>query len=286
MYEPLVWRAILVVVLEQHTQAFEDLLRTTMKLAYAASASALRFFYKLVQPSRWAAMFHGHFVDEVPLFNTWHPSCLPAGRSLGQVYNGRMEVVGVDDVFERTGYASPFRGPIIEWLRHSYRLPVCLPPLDEGPDACMVVKLSSKDGNAVLHVLMFTRLKTMGSPLNAQELQHAKDAVTVGRMGNVEAAVKNAGTRQRGTDRAVALAKSVNAWTKANDGVVLGWLVCPLSSLPQTTEVSETVGAQTLFNVDARALGKAADSDAGGASCEVLVKGTMFAELTKWSSSN
>ena len=81
-----------------------------MQLANAASASALAFVYGLVQPSRWAAMFHGHLVDEVPLFNTWRPPCLPAGQSLSQVYNGRMEVVAVDDVFERTGYARPFRG--------------------------------------------------------------------------------------------------------------------------------------------------------------------------------
>ena len=47
VYEPLVWRAILVVVLEQHTVAFEYLLSTTMKLAYAASASALGFMYEL-----------------------------------------------------------------------------------------------------------------------------------------------------------------------------------------------------------------------------------------------
>ena len=110
VYEPLVWRAILVVVLEQHAYAFEHLLSTTMQRANAASASALAFVYKLFQPSRWAAMFHGHLVDEVPLFNTWRPPCLPAGQSLSQVYNGRMEVVAVDDVFERTGYARPFRG--------------------------------------------------------------------------------------------------------------------------------------------------------------------------------
>ena len=95
--EPLVWRAILVVVLEQNAVAFEYVLKDAMRFAYAASATALGFFYALVQPSRWAAMFHGHLVDEVPLFNTWRPRCLPAGRSLGQVYNGCMEVLAVDD---------------------------------------------------------------------------------------------------------------------------------------------------------------------------------------------
>ena len=229
-------------------------------------------------------MFHGHFVDEVPLFNTWRPPCLPGGRSLGQVYNGRMEVVAVDDAFKRTGYARPFRGSIIEWLRHGCPRPVCLPPLDEGPDTCMVIKLSSKDGKAVLHVLMFIRLKATLSPLTGKELQHAKDAVIVGRMGRVKATTKNAGARQRGEDRAAALAKRVDAWTTANSGVVLGWLLCPLSSFPRSTEVTEKVDLQTLFNVDARALGKAAGSDAGGASCEVLVKGTMYEELTKWTS--
>jgi len=282
VYEPLVWRAILLVALEQHKVASEYLLNGLMQLAYAASAGTLGFMYGLVQPSRWAAMFHGHLVDEVPLFNTWRPPCLPAGRSLGQVYDGHMEVVAVDDVFERTGYARPFRGSIIEWLGRDCPHPVCLPPLDEGPDACMVIKLSSKDGNAVLRVLMFIHLKAMLSRLTGKELQHAKDTVIVGRMGNVKAAVKNAGARQRGTDRARALEESVHAWTTANSGVALGWLVCPLSSFPRSTEVQENVGPQTLFNVDRRALGKDADSDAGGASCEVLVKGTMFEELTQW----
>ena len=43
VYEPLVWRAIQVVALEQHTDAFAKLLSATMELAYAASASALGF---------------------------------------------------------------------------------------------------------------------------------------------------------------------------------------------------------------------------------------------------
>ena len=281
VYEPLVWRAILVVVLEQHTVAFEYMLNGTMRLADAASAGALGFFYELVQPSRWVAMFHGHLVDEVPLFKTWRPGCLPAGRSLGQVYNGCMEVLAVDGAFERTGYARPFRGSIIKWLRHGCPRPVCLPPLDEGPAACMVIKLSSKDGNAVLRVLMFIQLKAMRSQLNGEELQHAKDTVIVGRMGKVKATVKNAGAEQRGKERVSALAKSVDAWTTANSGVVLGWLVCPLSSLPLSPEVKENIGPQTLFNVDARALGKAVDSDAGDASCKVLVRATMYEELTK-----
>ena len=150
VYEPLVWRAILVVVLEQHRATFEGLLSSTMQLAHTASASAPGFFYKLVQPSRWAGMFHRHFVDEIPLFNTWRPRCLPTGQSLGQVHDGRMEVVGVDDVFERTGYARPFRGSIIRWLAsEACQYAVCLPPLDEGPGACMVIKLSSIDGNSV-----------------------------------------------------------------------------------------------------------------------------------------
>ena len=150
VFEPLVWRAILVVVLEQHRATFEGLLSSTMQLAHTASASAPGFFYKLVQPSRWAGMFHRHFVDEIPLFNTWRPRCLPTGQSLGQVHDGRMEVVGVDDVFERTGYARPFRGSIIRWLAsEACQYAVCLPPLDEGPGACMVIKLSSIDGNSV-----------------------------------------------------------------------------------------------------------------------------------------
>ena len=225
-------------------------------------------------------------VDEIPLFNTWRPRCLPEGKSLGEVYNGRMEVVGVGSVFTRTGHATPFRGSIMRWLRTSEpaRDPVCLPPLTEGPDACMVVKLSSEDGNVVLRVLMFIHLKAMLFPLNGEELQHAKDTVIVGRMGNVKATVKSKGEIKRGTDRAEALAKSVQAWTTANDGVALGWLVCPLSSLPRSTEVRETVGEQTLFNVDERALGKAADSGASVANCDVLVKGTMLDELTKWTS--
>ena len=109
VYEPLVWRAILVAVLEQLTFRPSDVLCGTMLNSFV-SANALGFIYELVQPSRWATMFHGHWVNEVPLFNTWRPPCLPGGRSLGQVYNGRMEVVAVDDVFERTGYARPFRG--------------------------------------------------------------------------------------------------------------------------------------------------------------------------------
>ena len=181
VFEPLVWRAILVVVLEQHRATFEGLLSSTMQLAHTASASAPGFFYKLVQPSRWAGMFHRHFVDEIPLFNTWRPRCLPTGQSLGQVHDGRMEVVGVDDVFSRTGYARPFRGSIIRWLAsEACQYAVCLPPLDEGPGACMVIKLSSIDGNSVLRVLMFIQLKAMRSQLCGKELQHAKDTVIVG----------------------------------------------------------------------------------------------------------
>ena len=104
-----------------------------------------------------------------------------------------------------------FRGSIIEWLRRGGPHPVCLPPLDEGPDAYMVIKLSSKDGNAVLRVLMFIHLKATRSQLTGKELQHAKDTVIVGRMGKAHATVKNAGVVQRGKERVLALAKSVDA---------------------------------------------------------------------------
>ena len=78
-------------------------------------------------------------------------------------------------------------------------------------------------------------------------------------MGKAKAAA-NAGAKQRGVVRADALAKSVEAWTTANSGDVLGWLVCPLSNLPQSTEARENVDMQTLFNVDARAVGEATGS--------------------------
>jgi len=94
----------------------------------------------------------------------------------------------------------------------------------------MVIKLSSKDGNAVLRVLMFIHLKATRYQLTGKELQHAKDTVIVGRMGKAHATVKNAGVVQRGKERVLALAKSVDAWTTANSGVVLGWLVCPPSA--------------------------------------------------------
>ena len=69
VYEPLVWRAILVAVLEQLTFRPSDVLCGTMLNSFV-SANALGFIYELVQPSRWATMFHGHWVNEVPLFNT------------------------------------------------------------------------------------------------------------------------------------------------------------------------------------------------------------------------
>ena len=91
-------------------------------------------------------------VDEIPLFNTWRPRGLPDGKRLGEVYNGRMEVVGVGSVFTATGHPTPFRGSIIRWLRATGcgGAAVCLPPLNEGQHACMVVKLSSIDGDTVL----------------------------------------------------------------------------------------------------------------------------------------
>ena len=282
VYEPLVWRAFLVVVLEQHRVAFYSLLCTTMQLAHTASPSALGFLYELVQPSRWVGVFHRRLVDEIPLFNTWRPRGLPKGKSLGEVYDGRMAVVGVGSVFTRTGHATPFRGSIMPWLQASGcgGPAICLPPLTEGPHACMVVKLSSMDGNMVLLVLMFIQLKAMQSPLSGKELQHAKDTVILGRMGNVKGTVKDQGAVQRGTVRAAALAAGVKAWAKANNGVVLGWLVCPLSNLPRSTPVIENVDSQTLFNVDARALGAGSDRD----DWQLLAKGAMLAELTAWTS--
>ena len=296
VFEPLVWRAILVHALEQHHVGFEELLSTTMKLSYKASPSALGFLYKLVQPSRWATMFHGRFVDEVPLFNTWHPLCLPEGRSLGDVYNARMEVVGLGTGFQRSGHARPFRGSVVEWLTTSAgsRAPVCFPPVNEGPDACMVVKLSNSDGSTVLRVLMFIKLAAMKC-LSDTELAHAKGSVIVGRMGNAQAKVTNEAARHSGEDRAAALARSVDDWTnkprrieKPTCGVV-GWLLCPRSALSKATTCKELVTVQggrtqTLFNVDARVFGKGNDSDAGVERCEVLAKGAMLAELTKWSS--
>ena len=285
VYEPLVWRAFLVVVLEQHRVAFYSLLCTTMQLAHTASPSALGFLYELVQPSRWVGVFHRRLVDEIPLFNTWRPRGLPKGKSLGEVYDGRMEVVGVGSVFARTGHAKPFRGSIIRWLRtsESARDPVCLPPLTEGPDACIVIILRSIDSKTVLRVLMFVQLKAMQTQLSGKRLQHAKDTVILGRMGNVNATVTDVGAVQRGTDRAAALAQGVKAWAKANSGVVLGWLVCPLSNLPQSTKVKENVDSQTLFNVDARTLGAGSDSDVD-AGRQLLAKGAMLAELKAWTS--
>ena len=127
---------------------------------------------------------------------------------------------------------------------------------------------------------MFIQLKAMQSPLSGKELQHAKDTVILGRMGNVKGTVTNAGAVQRGTVRAAALAEGVKAWAKANNGVVLGWLVCPLSNLPRSTPVIENVDSQTLFNVDARALGAGSDRD----DWQLLAKGAMLAELTAWTS--
>ena len=105
----------------------------------------------------------------------------------------------------------PFRGSIIDWLEQGCPHPVCLPSLDEGPAACLVIKLGSMDGNAVLRVLMFIHLKATRSQLTGKELQHAKDTVIVGRMGKAHATVKNAGVVQRGKERVLALAKSVDA---------------------------------------------------------------------------
>ena len=45
----------------------------------------------------------------------------------------------------------------------------------------------------------------------------------------------------RGTCRAAALAADVKTWAKAINGVVLGWLVCPRSNLPQSTKVKKNV---------------------------------------------
>ena len=127
---------------------------------------------------------------------------------------------------------------------------------------------------------MFIQLKAMRSQLCGKELQHAKDIVIVGRMGKAKVAVKNAGAIQRGVVRADALAKSVEAWTIANSGDVLGWLVCPLSNLPRSTPVIENVDSQTLFNVDARAFGAGSDRD----DWQLLAKGAMLAELKAWTS--
>ena len=77
---------------------------------------------------------------------------------------------------------------------------------------------------------MFIQLKVMMSPLNGEKLQHAKDTVTVGRMGKAGAMAKKPGAKQRGNFRRYS-------------------------------------------------------SGAGDASCEVLVKGTMQWELSKWSGS-
>ena len=133
------------------------------------------------------------------------------------------------------------------------------------------------------HGVTLIQLNAMLSQLSGKKLQHAKDTVILGRMGNVKGTVTNAGAVQRGTDRAAALAEGVKAWAKANNGVVLGWLVCPLSNLPQSTKVKENVDSQTLFNVDARVLGKALDSDVD-AGRQLLAKGAMLAELTAWTS--
>ena len=51
---------------------------------------------------------------------------------------------------------------------------------------------------------MFIQLKAMMSPLNGEKLQHAKDTVTVGRMGKAGATAKKPGAKERGTKPAAA----------------------------------------------------------------------------------
>ena len=92
---------------------------------------------------------------------------------------------------------------------------------------------------------MFIQLKAMMSPLNGEKLQHAKDTVTVGRMGKAGATAKKPGAKERGTKPAAA----------------------------------KEPGAKERGDF------RRYSSGAGDASCEVLVKGTMQWELSKWSGS-